>query len=231
MNNSLLFLSITTAFVGFTHTVLGPDHYLPFIAIAKSRNWSLKKTIFITFLCGIGHILSSVIISFIGIIFGFALNSLKIIDSIRAEIAAWLLICFGLIYFLLGIKKCWRKKSKIVVDNYHSNLDMIKTKNNFEEKLDKKNVTAWILFIIFIFGPCESLIPLLLYPSIQNNLFAIIIITLIFSITTIGTMLIIVITIYSGLSLIKLESLEKYSFIAAGFLILICGLAIEFLGL
>ncbi|MEG8946477.1 urease accessory protein UreH domain-containing protein [Rosettibacter firmus] len=231
MNNSLLFLSITTAFVGFSHTVLGPDHYLPFIAIAKSRNWSLKKTIFITFLCGIGHILSSVIISFIGIIFGFALNSLKIIDSIRAEIAAWLLICFGLIYFLLGIKKCWRKKSKIVVDNYHSNLDVIKTKNNFEEKLDKKNVTAWILFIIFIFGPCESLIPLLLYPSIQNNLFAIIIITLIFSITTIGTMLIIVITIYSGLSLIKLESLEKYSFIAAGFLILICGLAIEFLGL
>lgn len=26
------------------HTIMGPDHYLPFIAIGKSRGHSLKKT-------------------------------------------------------------------------------------------------------------------------------------------------------------------------------------------
>ncbi len=62
-------LYLTAASIGFFHTLLGPDHYIPFIVISKARKWSMWKTNLITFLCGIGHVGSSILIGFIGILF------------------------------------------------------------------------------------------------------------------------------------------------------------------
>ena len=36
MNNSLALLSVTAISIGFIHTLLGPDHYLPFIVLSKA---------------------------------------------------------------------------------------------------------------------------------------------------------------------------------------------------
>jgi len=33
MSNELMILLVTAASIGFFHTLLGPDHYLPFIVI------------------------------------------------------------------------------------------------------------------------------------------------------------------------------------------------------
>jgi len=70
IDTSVLYL--TAASIGFFHTLLGPDHYLPFIVISKARKWSLLKTNLVTLVCGIGHVASSVVIGFIGILFGIA---------------------------------------------------------------------------------------------------------------------------------------------------------------
>ena len=48
---------------------LGPDHYLPFIAIGKSRGYGLKKTLLLTLVCGIGHIVSALLIALVFIYF------------------------------------------------------------------------------------------------------------------------------------------------------------------
>ncbi|MDB4582328.1 hypothetical protein N9164_04185 [Draconibacterium sp.] len=66
MNQNILIL--TAASLGFVHTVLGPDHYIPFIALSKARNWSLPKTLGVTALCGIGHVLGSIAIGLIGVL-------------------------------------------------------------------------------------------------------------------------------------------------------------------
>ena len=60
----------TAVTIGFVHTVLGPDHYLPFIVMAKSGRWSAAKTAVVTALCGVGHIASSVALGLIGIALG-----------------------------------------------------------------------------------------------------------------------------------------------------------------
>ena len=39
---ALLIAAITIAFL---HTLTGPDHYVPFIALAKARGWGFGKTI------------------------------------------------------------------------------------------------------------------------------------------------------------------------------------------
>ena len=38
MSSELYLLVVTAASVGFFHTLFGPDHYLPFIVMAKSGN-------------------------------------------------------------------------------------------------------------------------------------------------------------------------------------------------
>jgi len=98
--SELLILSVTAVTLGFVHTIVGPDHYVPFIAIAKARNWSNTKVLSIVSLCGVGHILSSVIIGLIGIALGITISSLKMFESSRGEIAGWLLIGFGLLYMI-----------------------------------------------------------------------------------------------------------------------------------
>ena len=92
MSNETAILIGTAASIGFTHTILGPDHYLPFIVLAKARQWTSIKTAIITLLCGIGHILSSIALGFIGIAIGTAVFRLESIESFRGEVAAWLLL-------------------------------------------------------------------------------------------------------------------------------------------
>ena len=104
MNDSIAILSVTAISIGFIHTVLGPDHYLPFIVLSKAKNWTLKKTMLITFLCGVGHVLSSVVLGLIGIIVGVSVTKLVAIESFRGNIAAWLFIAFGLVYMIISIR-------------------------------------------------------------------------------------------------------------------------------
>jgi nickel/cobalt exporter len=94
-----------------------------------------------------------------------------------------------------------------------------------------KKMTFWILFTIFVFGPCEPLIPILMYPAAEHNYGAAAIISLLFALITIGTMVIIVLLLLKGISFVKLSALEKYQHVIAGVAIALCGAAILFLGL
>ena len=58
MSTEINILIATAASIGFIHTLIGPDHYLPFIMMSKARGWSVAKTLWITLACGVGHLLS-----------------------------------------------------------------------------------------------------------------------------------------------------------------------------
>jgi len=110
MSNELSVLMLTAGSIGFFHTLFGPDHYVPFIMMAQSKSWSLRKAALITFVCGLGHVLSSVLLGTIGIGFGLAVKKLAVFESFRGNIAAWGLIAFGFVYFVWGIKKAIKNK-------------------------------------------------------------------------------------------------------------------------
>ena len=92
-------------------------------------------------------------------------------------------------------------------------------------------MTPWILFLIFVLGPCEPLIPIVMYPAAENNIHGVIIVSLLFSVVTIATMMSVVLSFRLGLSRINLRPLERYVNVIAGATILASGLAIQFLGL
>ena len=110
IGSEFIILITTAASIGFIHTIFGPDHYLPFIVMSKARGWSMFKTGVITFLCGLGHILGSIILGFVGIAFGIAVSKLEFVESVRGEIAAWFFIIFGFTYFVWGLHRAIRNK-------------------------------------------------------------------------------------------------------------------------
>lgn len=215
METNLSFLAGTALAVGTLHTLAGPDHYLPFVAMARTRNWSMLKTINVVALCGIGHVLSSIVIGLIGIVAGIAISGIEKVESSRGNVAAWLLLIFGLGYMAWGLYRLWKKHP-----HSHDNL-----------KSDKKQMTFWILFAIFIFGPCEPLIPILMYPAAEHNYVAVIYISLLFAASTILTMIAVVVLMIRGISFIKFNLLEKYQHVIAGATISLCGAGIVFMGL
>src|SRR5665647_1510383 len=103
--NDLHVLLVTAISLGFIHTLLGPDHYLPFIVLSRARKWSLSKTLWITFFGGIGHIGGSVILGITGVALGISLSKLELIEATRGNLVAWMLIVFGLFYTIYGVFK------------------------------------------------------------------------------------------------------------------------------
>jgi ABC-type nickel/cobalt efflux system permease component RcnA len=230
-------LTLTAASIGFFHTLLGPDHYLPFVMMAWSRKWSMLKTGLITFLCGIGHIGSSVVLGLIGVATGLAVKRLEFVESYRGNVAAWLLIAFGLVYCVWGLRRAYRKKPHTHVhfhpnDDAHTHLHSHESDHaHVHDEKARPSIAPWALFVIFVFGPCEPLIPVLMYPAAQNSTFGLILVTAVFGTATIGTMLGVVLLSVAGVNFVRLAPLQRYSHAIAGATILLCGLAIEFLGL
>lgn len=212
MDTSISILFLTALTIGVTHVILGPDHYLPFIVSSKAGKWSLPKTMFITMITGIGHVIGSVVLGLLGVLLSLNLQRLEIIESIRGDWAGWLLTFFGFVYLIWAL---------------------FKMNHGHTHKIDgqKFNSTPWILFIIFALGPCEPLIPLLIYPAAKGNFISVIMVALIFSVSTIFTMMIAVYLGYYGLSLVKLQKLDKYAHVLAGTAIFLSGIAVTFLGL
>lgn len=237
MNGELYTLVVTAAGLGFFHTLFGPDHYLPFVMISWSRKWSWLKTAWITFLCGVGHIIGSVVLGLLGVTVGIALNKLEIIESFRGSIAAWLLIGFGLVYLVWGLRRAYRNKPH---EHKHSHLGQENHTHthihhdehtHIHDNGSAASIAPWTLFIIFAFGPCEVLIPLLMYPAAEIGFFGVALVAALFAVTTVGTMVGAVLVARAGISFVPMAKLQRFTHVIAGATICLCGMAIQFLGL
>ena len=243
--SNLTVLTWTAASIAFIHTVIGPDHYLPFIVMARARGWSIAKTSWVTILGGFGHVISSILLGAVGIGVGLGINRLEFLESVRGDLAAWLFVLFGLGYMIWGIwritgnrlhKHEHRHSSGLIHAHEHHHEESHEHQNGHShsgkhDHTHKNNITPWILFTIFFLGPCEPLIPILMYPAAQNSTWGIAQVSIVFGVVTILTMLALVLMASYGLNFLKLGRLEKYTHVIAGATIMLSGIGILFLGL
>jgi len=232
MTPEILALTVTALSLGFFHTLFGPDHYVPFIAMSKARQWSLTKTLVITWLCGIGHVLSSVVLGFLGIALGWMVSNLEAFEGSRGDLAAWFLTAFGLLYMIWGIRRAILNRPHT---HLHSHGDVVhEHEHNHNEEhahvhdeAQRPSITPWILFTIFVLGPCEPLIPLLMYPAATSSLTGTFIVAGTFFVATLATMTAAVLFGYFALKPIAIKPLERFSHALAGGALFICGVAIH----
>ena len=99
------------------------------------------------------------------------------------------------------------------------------------ERKRRRMVTVWGLFIVFVLGPCEPLIPILMAPAFDHMWTTVAAVVLVFGLVTIGTMCVLVTIGYYGLRLPVFSFLERHVHTASGLAIAGSGLAIQFLGI
>jgi ABC-type nickel/cobalt efflux system permease component RcnA len=229
----LLFAAVVAA---FTHTLLGPDHYLPFIVMSKARNWSLKRTLFTTLGCGIGHVGSSIAIGLAGVGIGYGITRIEAFETIRGSLSGWAFFLFGFTYMVWGIFKAVKNKPHTHVHFHEDGATHEHQHSHHQEHVhvhrkESKTLTPWALFIIFVLGPCEILIPLVMEPAIRHDINGIIAVSLLFSAITIATMCAAVTVGYYGLKILPTRNIDRYMHAIAGATICLSGFAILFLGL
>lgn len=226
-------LLLTAAFIGFVHTLTGPDHFLPFIAMSRAGSWSFGKTLLITAGCGVAHVLGSVVLGLLGLAVGTAVARLVDIEALRGNVAGWLLLGFGLAYMTWGLRQAWLRRPHAHMHthadgsvHFHTHAHDAEHAHVHAASEGTPRMTPWILFLIFVFGPCEPLIPLLMYPAAEASLVGSVLVATVFGLVTLATMLATVSIGYWGLASIASATMERYSHAACGGAIAACGAAV-----
>ena len=229
--------SVLAAAVGVAvlHTALGPDHTLPFLALARARRWSLARTLGITAACGVGHVLSSLVLGLIGLGAGVAVGELEVAEANRGHLAVWLLIGFGLAYGLWGLRHALRAHRGLAVHRHgghaHVHARGDEPHRHGRGPSSPSDVTVWALFAVFVLGPCEPLIPLFVLPASQGRWGLAAATAAVFGVATVATMVVLVGVAVRGLRGLSLGRLERWSHPLAGATLLATGLSVLVLGL
>jgi nickel/cobalt transporter (NicO) family protein len=236
MSEEMSILALSAAAIAFFHTMLGPDHYLPFIAMSRAQGWSLARTVTVTTLCGAGHVLSAVLLGLVGIALGLAASSFEPLNEIRGSLAAWAFMSFGLVYLAWGLR---RARLSAAHSHAHPHVDGHTHVHGHTHGDEHAHVhvegttrlTPWVIFVIFVLGPCEPMIPVVMYPAVKGSYSTLIVVTAIFGAVTIASMLAVVLGASLGLKSIPLRSWDRYSHALAGATLFLCGAAMQFFGL
>jgi len=195
-------LIVSAVSVAFFHA-LAPDHWLPFVALAKASRWGMGKLGWITLLAGVGHVASSIALGMVGLWLGLAIHHIQGIDTWRSHIGIGLLIGFGVAYGIWGLKHA---------QHAHPHISLEDTLKLYAVR------RMWTLFAIVVFGPCEPLVPLMFVAS-RYGMPIVVLVSLAFSLVTIGMVVGQSLLSYAGVRLIGAPWMERYAHALAGLVI------------
>ncbi len=226
-------LLLSALSIGVVHTLLGPDHYVPFVALARSRSWSLRRTLGVTALCGVGHVVGSIALGALGVAAGWALGGLVAIETLRGDLAGALLLGVGLAWTAWGVRRALRARPHEHLHAHagggvhaHPHGHQGEHAHPHDARPGGRWLGAWSIFIVFVLGPCEPLIPLLMYPAAGSSWLLVAGVAAVFATATIATMLAVVAAGALGLARLPAAGLERWAHAAAGAALAMCGLAV-----
>ncbi|MGM0575386.1 MAG: sulfite exporter TauE/SafE family protein [Myxococcota bacterium] len=211
-------LLVSTLTVAAVHTVVGVDHVIPFVALGRGERWSLRRTLGVTALCGVGHVLSSVLLGVLGVAIGLSAERLAWVEAIRGDTAAWMLVALGAVWAAWGFSHARRRLRRPEGDHDHHGPGPV-------------GHGAWAIFLVFVFGPCEPLIPLMMAPAVGHDWGAVGLVVGTFTVTTVGLMLALVAVAYVGAGLPSFPAARRHVHVLVGLTLSATGLAIRFLGI
>jgi nickel/cobalt transporter (NicO) family protein len=227
----------TAVVVGGVHTALGPDHYVPFVMMARALKWSRARTLAVTVLCGVGHVTSAVIIGAALVTAGMAVREWEgsrwaDFQAWSGTVSAWLLMGLGAAIFVHGMVRARRGVTHSHQHVHEHGGHHAHPHAHQEDHLHPHQteggirLTPWVLFTIFVLGPCEPLIPLLLAAWATAGAAGAVCVVGAFSVTTVLAMVALTAALLAGVNRIPLGKVERYSLAIAGMSLVLCGAAI-----
>ncbi len=222
MNFALIF---TAATVGAIHS-LAPDHWVPFAALARARNWSALRTARLAVVCALGHVTASAILGVLALLIGR--EAVEAFGSTLASAAPLMLIAFGLVYMLWALWRATRRELLHQADHLDGNAHAHRHVHGHHHH--KRSATEWGLFLLFCADPCVALIPMIVAASARGwaSVGAVIIV---YELATIAAIVVLVQTAHAGASRIRFAWFDRFGDVVAGGMILVVGTLVTFLGI
>ncbi|TAJ47372.1 MAG: hypothetical protein EPO58_15845 [Chitinophagaceae bacterium] len=188
--------------ISLLHALI-PNHWLPVLAIGKKEGWSLAETSRITFIAGLSHVISTVVL---GLLLGWiGVGLAEQLDSFTRLIAPSILVIMGLFFIHQHYK------------HHHFHLA--------EKKLVKKTKGSIItaLVIAMFLSPCMEIEGYFLLAG-THGWYAMALIAAMYSLVTIAGMLIWVRIVYKGLLKLNWHKWEHNAGIITGLILVITGI-------
>ncbi len=207
-------LALAAITVGSLHT-LAPDHWVPFAALARAQGWPASRTARITALCGFGHVTVSVLLGVLALLFG--IEMLKAFGARMEAIAGLLLVAFGAVYGLLGLR---RAAGRHFHGHHHHHYDHVH---------EPERMTPWALFVLFSADPCVAVIPIMFAAAPLGAARTAAVIAA-YEIATIATMVALVLPARAMAGHVRGQWVTRYGDALAGGLIVCVGVAVTALG-
>ena len=193
--------------ISLLHALI-PNHWLPVLAIGRKEGWSLAETSRITFIAGMAHVISTVLI---GILLGMIGGELtQHIDSFTHVIAPSILILVGLFFVREHYK------------HHHFHLE----RKQIEKKTKKTIILA--LIIAMFLSPCMEIEAYFLLAG-SNGWYVLVAIAAMYSIITIAGMLIWIRIVYKGLLKLNWHKWEHNAGIITGLVLIATGIISYFI--
>ncbi|HMJ47079.1 MAG TPA: hypothetical protein VK498_07095 [Ferruginibacter sp.] len=188
--------------ISLLHAVI-PNHWLPVLAIGKKEGWTLGETSRITFVAGMAHVISTVII---GLLLGLIGDELTDhINDFTYIIGPSVLVLMGL-YFV---------RQHYLHHHFHLEKEIIKKKT--------KSSIIMALVIAMFLSPCMEIEAYFLLAG-SKGWYILFGIALMYSVITITGMLIWVRIVYKGLLKLNWHKWEHNAGIITGLVLIVTGI-------
>lgn len=226
----------TVAATGFTvaffHAAI-PTHWLPFVLVARARQWGRPKTLAVTTLAGLGHVALTSALGLAIAWFGFQIEE-------KVESFSWFAGGLLLVFAAFYLVRQWTGRGIMhhhpPGSHHHADEHCGHERDNShwqEEMKDTALVSTrageWAaisgLFVMLTLSPCEAFLPVYL-SGVQFGWRGFIVLSVILAVATLAGM-----TIFTWLALIgfdrfRLKTFEKYEAGLLGVLFAILGVLI-----
>ena len=193
--------------ISLLHAII-PNHWLPVLAIGRKEGWSLAETTTVTFIAGMAHILSTIIVGLLLAMIGSELT--EHIEDFTKIIGPSILILIGL-YFV-----------RQHYTHHHFHLE----KKQIEKK--SKNSIIVALAIAMFLSPCMEIEAYFLLAGSRGWYFFALIASL-YTIITITGMLIWIRIAYKGLLKLNWHKWEHNAGIITGMVLIVTGIISYFI--
>jgi hypothetical protein len=200
--DQILFINqyiVATILLALIHGSI-PNHWLPFIALSRAEKWSTKKLIMIISIGAIFHSLSTAILGFFISYFGYYISSISQLEKI---LPTFFMVFLGMIY--------------LIIDH----------QEHYNDPLKKKSInpifSVILLYLGMFFSPCLE-IEAIYFSVGRYGLTSFVLISLIYTIITLVSMLTFSYLAYKGLLKYFPKILEKYAKRMIGLVLIILGI-------
>ena len=220
----LLFLSsCSTAII---HALI-PDHWLPFVLMARAQGWSERRAATLTGLAGVLHVLVSVVAGGLTILVGS--TSVQSLANRTGHslgfVGGLLLVLFGVGY---GVFRHFREASVHAApgpsrEKPEGDEGHVHVHGHLLERWFHGALTAGALVLVIGISPCALLVPILFAASAAGAM-AVLAAALGFALCTIATMVGVTLIAMRGMRRIELPFFTRYGDLISGALVAAVGL-------